>query len=198
STVNFMAECQSLSFNRRACPCSSTPPVKPSLERGSRQYLVMSPDFQEMSRLGRCAHEFQLTDGTRLTCEEVVRVVPGKRIVVRGRWQEQAVYAKLFLGKGAQRYADRDRRGVEALQAAGIATPALLAIGAIGSGAVVLVFEAVADSVNVEQAWETMTSAERRTLAAGLVTEVARHHAAGLVQRDLYLKNFLLQGERIL
>ena len=139
-----------------------------------------------------------LDDGTKLVCEEIVRVVPGKRVVLRGSWQGQPVYAKLFLGKQAQRYAGRDQRGVEALQAAGIATPALLSTTTISNETAVLVFAAVVDSVNTEQAWAAMGVEQRRELADKLVAEVARHHAAGLLQSDLYFKNFLLQGERIL
>ncbi|HYG12507.1 MAG TPA: lipopolysaccharide kinase InaA family protein [Methylophilaceae bacterium] len=139
-----------------------------------------------------------LDEGAKLVCEEVVRVVPGKRVVLRGSWQGQPVYAKLFLGKQAQRYAGRDQRGVEALQAAGIATPTLLSTTTISNETVVLVFAAVADSVNTEQAWAAMGVEQRRALADELVAEVARHHAAGLLQSDLYLKNFLLQGPRVL
>ena len=158
--------------------------------------MPMTPGFEDLSHLGACARELVLDDGSRLYCEEIVRVVPGKRIVLRGRRREQAVYAKLFVGKGAQRYADRDRRGVEALQAAGIATPALLHAGLCEGVAHTLVFAAVTDSVNAEQAWASMTHEQRRVLAGKLVAEVARHHAAGLMQSDLYLKNFLLQADQ--
>lgn len=159
----------------------------------------MTPGFEDLSHLGACARELVFDDGSQLCCEEIVRVVPGKRIVLRGRWQGQVVYAKLFVGKGAQRYADRDRRGVEALQAAGIATPVLLHADTCDGAAVVLVFAAVTDSINAEQAWASMTYEQRRVLAGKLVAEVARHHAGGLMQSDLYLKNFLLQaGQAIL
>ena len=125
----------------------------------------MTPDFSALSRLGECPRDFMLDDGTKLVCEEIVRVVPGKRVVLRGSWQGQPVYAKLFLGKQAQRYAGRDQRGVEALQAAGIATPALLSTTTIANETAVLVFAAVADSVNTEQAWAAMGVEQGRELA---------------------------------
>lgn len=149
-------------------------------------------------RPGRRQCNLTLDDGTVVECEEVVRVVPGKRIVFRGVWQTQAVYAKLFIGRQARHYAERDLRGVKALLDAGIATPALLHQGRLaGSVANILIFAAIPDSINTDQAWAGMSMAQRFELAAKVVREVALHHQAGLMQTDLYLKNFLLQGERI-
>lgn len=140
-----------------------------------------------------------LEDGSILSCLDTVRRIPGRRIVCRGRWNELDVYAKIFLGNKAARYADRDRRGVEALTAVGIQTPALLYAGKIAGSAEVLIFSAINDGVNADQAWSNLAlhSKERRSLAEALVVEVARHHKAGLLQIDLYFKNFLLQGKFI-
>jgi tRNA A-37 threonylcarbamoyl transferase component Bud32 len=158
----------------------------------------MTSDFTDLTQMGKCEQVLAFDDGSTLVCDEVVRVVPGKRIVLRGNWQGQAVYAKIFFGRDARRYAHRDQHGVEALLAAHIATPALLHVGTIADQAVVLTFAAVTDSANAEQAWTAMHVEQRRELARKLVAEVARHHAAGLMQSDLYLKNFLLQDTRIL
>jgi len=134
-----------------------------------------------------------------LSCLEIVRRIPDRRIVCRGSWGGQPVYAKLFIGKEAGRYAKRDLRGIEALVNAGIATPDLLYAGEIANnGGEVLVFTAVADSQNAEQAMSNLPTREARfLLAKSLVIEVACHHQAGLIQTDLYLKNFLLQGAKI-
>lgn len=135
-----------------------------------------------------------------LQCSQAVRVVPGKRVVCRATWQQQAVYAKLFIGSGAARYAARDRDGVAMLQQAGVRTPALLFAGQCDDGsAQVLLYAEVPRSQNAEQVWDTLPllSPERLALALRLVTEVALHHAAGLVQTDLYLKNFLLTDHQV-
>ena len=160
----------------------------------------MNPDLDQIS----CQHEgrfdVELRDSGTLTCLETVRHVPGKRIVCRGIWGNQSVYAKLFIGSRAKRYALRDLHGVHALTQAGIMTPDLLYSGQVVDGqGEVLIFAEVIDSVNAERAWEDwLYKPEARFgLAKELVAEVARHHQAGLMQTDLYLKNFLLQGERI-
>lgn len=145
-------------------------------------------------------------------CEEIVRCVPGKRLVCRGRLDDQSgnsqsgnqqsVYAKLFIGRHAKRYAARDLRGIQALADAGIPTPSILFVGAIADDAddlgEALIFATVPASINAEQALKGFgQQADRLILAKKLVAEVARHHQAGLIQTDLYLKNFLLQGKQV-
>ena len=39
----------------------------------------------------------QYTEAKRLECIEVVRVIPGKRLVCRAEWQGKSVFAKLYL-----------------------------------------------------------------------------------------------------
>jgi len=67
------------------------------------------------------AFSLWLSNGDALKVEQVVRRVPNKRLVCQAVWKEQAVYAKLFIGNGAKRYAQRDKQGVDALIAANIA-----------------------------------------------------------------------------
>ncbi|MES2553157.1 MAG: hypothetical protein V4588_05770, partial [Pseudomonadota bacterium] len=152
--------------------------------------------------IGQHAEYFtlELADGSLLECQEIVRRVPGKRLVCRGLWDGHMVFAKIFIGDGAPRYADRDAKGVEAIARAGLLTPALLYTGntadgtAMGEMARVLLFQAIEDGVNAEEIWQAMPahSPARYSLALALVGVVANHHQAGLLQTDLYLKNFLV------
>lgn len=158
----------------------------------------MTPDLMALSRSGGSDFRVMLPDAPELTCAEIVRRIPERRLVCRGEWDGQQVYAKLFLGDQAARYAGRDARGARALVAHGIATPALLHEGTIaGQTGQVLIYAAVADSENAEQAWAAAETAQRRQLATALVEKVAAHHAAGLIQTDLYLRNFLCTGDVI-
>lgn len=141
---------------------------------------------------------FTLDDGSQLECLEVVRRVPGRRVVFRGVWQGQPVYAKLFIGRRASHYAARDRAGVLRLQAANITTPDLLADATIRVQACsVLVFAAIEQAMNAEQLMAFSAPDARLQLAHALVQELAWHHNAGLYQSDLYLKNFLVRDRRI-
>ena len=156
--------------------------------------------IEQISRTGGSDFVVELADAAPLQCLETVRHIPGRRIVCRGLWQGQAVYAKIFLGVKAHHYAERDKQGMLALAENGISTPRLLHAGTDVSGSAgVLVYQSIENSISAEAAYAALPaeSALRLQLAKNLVTAVAEHHRCGLMQTDLYLKNFLLQGERI-
>ncbi len=168
------------------------------------QHLIYSKDFLALQQSdlhkilapGKLALSLSLSDGSNLVCDEVVRVIPNKRLVCRGVWQQKVVYAKLFIDARAAQYFARDLFGVTNLLAAKIATPALLFQGQTQENAYVLVFEAVEDSLNAEQVWQKSDEKARFNLAKKLVTEIAKHHNVGILQTDLYLKNFLVEGAK--
>ena len=158
----------------------------------------MSTLLNEISRIGDVNIDLALTDDTVLNCQKVVRVIPNKRVVCQGVWQGQAVYAKLFLGAGAAKYQARDAAGVKLLLGAKIDTPPLLYQGKTADNSLlVLVFAQIYPALNAEQIWVDLNQSQRLNLAKNLVTELAKHHNAGLLQTDLYLKNFLVSSESI-
>lgn len=132
--------------------------------------------------------------------EAIVRTVPHQRIVVRGVWNGQTVFAKLFYGARAKPHYLRDLSGVNYLVAANILTPSLLhkdESSIDGALAYVLIFTAIADAVNTEQLLATSNQQDRFDLAVKLVKVVASHHQANLLQTDLYPKNFLATTEHV-
>lgn len=126
-------------------------------------------------------------------------MVPKKRLVCKANWHGQQVYAKLFMGHQAQAYARRDQRGVKALLAANIPTPALLTkTSLVSQDAHVLLFEAIVDSLDAEALYAQSSIKQHEALISRLVGIVAKQHEAGLLQTDMYLKNFLVQSSTIL
>lgn len=143
---------------------------------------------------GESGFSVGLPGGPTLFCEKIVRRVPGKRLVCQGVWAQQAVYAKLFIGNAAARYFERDKCGVERLFKAGIASPEILFAGLAEDGKThIIIFVAIDSARNAEDIWQELDSPQRLSLAHRLVQTVAQHHQAGLLQTDLYLKNFLVQ-----
>jgi len=159
--------------------------------------------------LGLEGRSINLVDGSRLEVLEVVRLVPEKRIVCRCLWsdsnkghEESKVYAKIFIGREAERYAERDKSGVLLLEKASIHTPKLLlGVDLAAHSGRVLIFDEVIDSVNAEQFYSALLEMEERqqrlNLMSLLVDTLASHHKAQLIQTDLYLKNFLVQNKTI-
>ena len=123
--------------------------------------------------------------GVRALCTAVLRVQPGRRLVLRVAVEGREMILKAFFGPRAERDWRRERRGVTALGESGVATPDLLAIGR-GGGARILAFELLDDA---------------RQPSVGDVAELlatlARMHRSGIRQRDLHPGNFLVSGTRV-
>lgn len=146
------------------------------------------------------AIDLQLADGSTLAISEIVRVVPNKRLVCKAVWNHANVYAKLFIGANAKRYAQRDKQGVQALVDANIATPDLLFAGNVGLNEVLL-FKAIEPVQNAEVLYQQLNISQdkvaRFNLLLKLTAIVAQLHRADLQQTDLYFKNFLIDAEAV-
>lgn len=149
-----------------------------------------------------------LSDGSVFVARQIVRKVPGNRLVVHGVWSDQEVFVKLFLGARAKQHSTRDQHGVKLLIDAQLTTPPILFSGQVKSIDVadthlgiqeqidlsvcpVLVFKAITHANNAEDTWLTLPPQQKWPLLQALVETVAAMHNANLVHHDLYLKNFL-------
>ena len=151
---------------------------------------------KNLNAFGFSTPQILLANGSFLKVLEVVRIVPGKRLVCRCLWNGVNVYAKVFIGRNAKRYAERDAVGVKFLSRSGIKTPALLLnVELLDLSGQVLIFAEVIGGINAEQAYQN--SSDFYLTAKKLVAELALHHQFNLIQTDLYLKNFLVDGNDI-
>jgi tRNA A-37 threonylcarbamoyl transferase component Bud32 len=133
-------------------------------------------------------------------CTEIVRVIPGKRVVAFGTLGDKHVVAKLFFEhQHAQRHAKRDAGGIKALLESGVLTPALHYQGtSIDKRVQVLIFERIKDCVSVDVLWQNRSSIkELLPLMHSMTIELATHHVLGIMQRDLHFKNFLVKHDHI-
>lgn len=139
----------------------------------------------------------QSAEAEPLRCIEVVRAIPGQRLVCRGEWRGSDVFVKLYLD--AVKDWQGELQGLQALQAAGIAAPGIVFAGTADQGAIhIILLEPVSPAVTLATAWaQAVDDTARSRLLAQAVTTIAAHHMAGLEQRDIHLDNFLLSSERL-
>jgi len=127
-----------------------------------------------------------LTEGGTLAVERWLRVLPGKRLTGIGRWNGQTVLAKLFIAaRGDERHWQRECQGAERLQATSLPTPPLLASGSLCDGGHYLLY------AYLDNARSPDTAAVNELTR--VFTQLGRLHAAGLLQEDAHLGNFLLR-----
>ncbi len=135
-----------------------------------------------------------------LHCERLLRIIPGRRTVLLGKWGKKQVVAKLFYRPlQIHRHLRREVEGTRALLGAGIMTPDLLYIGNAKNTAIgVLLFEYIHPAGTFEQVWNALRSQDKkRDLFCRIVLILAKMHQAGLKQQDLHLNNFLIKSHTI-
>lgn len=145
----------------------------------------------------RCRLRLRDAAGERaveVCCREILRLLPGRRLVAQVDLGGDRRLLKLFLGAGARRYCRREARGCAHLAHAGVPTPARLAtVSAAEAGVAVcgLLFEYIPAAARA-----SADAATLRTVAAWL----ARLHARGCRHADLHLDNVLAaaDGRRLL
>jgi tRNA A-37 threonylcarbamoyl transferase component Bud32 len=163
----------------------------------------MTASAAELARMERDPGPFtlsldgQASEAALLKCSQVVRAIPGRRLVCRGAWQGGDVFIKLYLG--TDKLFSRELQGLNALHAAGIAAPRIRYSGTADEGAIhVILLEPVPYATTLEAAWdEAFDEQSRIELLEKSVCVIADHHRAGLEQKDIHLDNFLLSGGRL-
>lgn len=137
-----------------------------------------------------------LADGRELSMVRLLRVLPGKRIVGEAQLDGCRVLAKLFIGTRGERHWRQECAGLAALAEAGVPTPALVAATPMAAGGHALMTAFLDPAESLAECWARLTwrrpdDAEALTLLAPVLTLLGRLHAAGLIQEDLHLGNFL-------
>ena len=131
-----------------------------------------------------------------LTLQSLLRVLPGQRYVGVAQWRGRTVLAKLLVGSKAARHFQREREGAKLLAEQGLTTPPLLADGLQEGEGGWLLFEYLAGSQSLAEAWRlladdaSLSEAHAALLGSALAT-VAQLHSRGLWQADLHLDNLL-------
>jgi len=135
-----------------------------------------------------------------LLCKGHLRVIPGSREVYDALWNDSSVVAKVFWPRlGAGRRFKKERQGLQQLKSRGINTPELLFCGKTEDGRLAVVTEKMVDCPTALEVFNaTKGLSERLDLLVRMCRELATQHKKGVLQNDLHLDNFMLDGDRIL
>jgi tRNA A-37 threonylcarbamoyl transferase component Bud32 len=175
-----------------------------NMENNNIAHLLQEFSFASIKAGNRATvspFQLALTDSKdMLFCHEILRVIPGKRLVAYGTYGNKAVVAKLFYEPGnAARHARREHTGIKALLDRGVLTPQLYYHGTSSDRKVhVLIFERITDAVSLDTVWQQRSSIkELLPLLHTFMIEMATHHVMGILQHDLHFKNFLVKKKSI-
>ena len=143
--------------------------------------------------------EGETDDRTRIKCTELLRLIPGKRLVCRALWKEQTVVTKVFMDYARSKNSmSKEKAGAKALRDKGITTPELLYAGALEQDdAGILIYENIANTISAHEAWKNATTENKITLLRDFMVLLAQHHDAGLSQQDMHLSNFIIANGKL-
>lgn len=144
--------------------------------------------------------QLRLADGSDFHAEQIVRVLPHRRLVAFGTWQNKPVVAKLFFdARFAKRDKIRDLSGIQSLHDKNIPAPALCLDSTSEDGLTqVLIYERIHHATSLLEKWQTKKSMNEILPALqSVMVEIATQHVLGVLQHDLHLSNFLLTKKKI-
>jgi len=138
-----------------------------------------------------------LANGKSLVCEEVVRAMPGRRYVCRGDYDGKPVFVKIFsFNNKATREWKSEQQGIADLKEANIAAPEIVCCDVLEDSTTrIIVFTALPNAESAQYRWEHGNETARQMLVMQLVELIARHHAAGIRQKDCHLLNFVFSND---
>ena len=139
-----------------------------------------------------------LPDGSELLCTDMLRLLPGKRMVMRAECSGSAcknnvVLTKLFFDT---RNLQKELDGFALLQKTGTATPALLSSFRVEQGGVCL-YQFIENAQPLDALWQQSGAAKKTALLEKLLPALQQCYQQQVLQRDLHLGNFLLQDEKL-
>ncbi|MCU7798882.1 MAG: hypothetical protein KZQ70_01740 [gamma proteobacterium symbiont of Lucinoma myriamae] len=135
-----------------------------------------------------------------IQCNELLRIVPGKRLVFSGLLfkkkangkAEQKVIIKLFVHSAkAKKHWKRECAGAKLLSDNNILTPKIVKQGLSDSGIYYLIFPYI-EGQNLAQFWREHSQLKREQKLNELLTVLEKHHSAGLAHQDVHYANFYL------
>ncbi len=134
----------------------------------------------------------------QIECVAQLRIIEGKRVVYDGLWEQNPVIAKVFTDPIKARYHfQKEWRGLQQLSRRGLSIPKPLFCGKSEKSQWVIVTEKIRDAKTASEFFEISDTGQRQDLLVRISRELANHHKAGVLQKDLHLGNFLVQGKKV-
>jgi tRNA A-37 threonylcarbamoyl transferase component Bud32 len=134
-----------------------------------------------------------------LTLDTVLRLLPRKRVMLKGTFDDRNVAIKLFVKNvSSKRNIAREVAGYAAVHQARVATPDLLGHFFSSCGNFEgLIYQFIDDAVELGQCWAHFDNDEKKYWLRAVMNTSLALHCVGAAQEDIHLGNFLLQGTQL-
>lgn len=158
--------------------------------------------WQQLQQIAYSNHPsflLNLSDSTSLLVEKIIRIVPKKRLLAIGQWDNKTVIAKLFYhSMKSKKHFSKELKGLQLLQKNNIPTAKIYYANISADKRIyVLLLEFINDAQSLAEIWQTTASADFFSILQLMTLELATQHVLGIVQHDLHLNNFLIKDNII-
>ncbi len=132
--------------------------------------------------------------GKVLSCTQLLRNLPSKRMVCQATYGGQTVLVKLFFGASYKRRWQREVDGVIHIASSGVRTPELLeAVVDEQQGIAFAIFEFIDQADTLDACWQKASGdGAKAAIFKQALDVIATLHNSGVVQEDIHLNNFLI------
>lgn len=130
-----------------------------------------------------------------IQCNQLLRVVPKKRLVFVGEYNKKVVIIKLFIHPDrAKKHWLREGEGAELLSNKHILTPDLVVQDSTDEGIYFIIF-AYIQGQSLAEFWQQQGQAAREEKIKQMLPIIEQHHHQGLAHQDLHYGNFFLEAK---
>jgi tRNA A-37 threonylcarbamoyl transferase component Bud32 len=137
-------------------------------------------------------------DRHELACDEIIRLLPGRRLVASSLWGEQQVIAKLFMSGRAKAHMERELIGYEALRKSGLKVPEVVYAGKTDVGGLyVVIYEKINLKASVDDIWKGGDTDALFSFLEQAHEVLAKQHEHNVYQADLHPHNFLIGDQGV-
>ena len=132
-------------------------------------------------------------------CLRLLRDLGKKRKIFDAVWDQQPVTIKVFTDPIKAKYhTKREWRRLKLLHQRCPNSPVPLFYGRSKQGGWAAVTKKILDAPNLREIWDSTTDKDKKyELLLMICRQLAEQHNKGVLQKDLHLGNFLLQGEKL-
>ncbi len=167
---------------------------------------MLSPiDNISLEKLQKISHQsispFQLNFGKQIIqCDQLLRIVPGKRLVFLGscstigETDEKFIIKTFVHSSRAKKHWLREHAGAKLLTDKQILTPELILQGISDEGVYFLIFRYIKGQ-SLASFWAENNQLQRERKLKQLMPVLAQHHRSGLLHQDLHYGNFFLDQQ---
>jgi len=133
-----------------------------------------------------------------LVTDKIFRLLPRKRIVLRGSYRDKAVVIKLFRKNSSSgRHLQRERAGHARVGAAGVACPPLIGECVTPCGNYEgLIYALIEDADELGKRWHSFDTEQKQFWLQQILQVIQKLHEHGAWQDDIHAGNFLLKEEQ--